>query len=123
MTDRNGTPRKAAECAAMTSPASSATQAAGPGGEHSPVRSENLFKLCRTGWRFPYPDTELQSRARRLTLPSASACRAGRRKRAAYPAVHSASPAMIAVRSEERRVGKEWRARWSAEHIEERESE
>ena len=59
--------------------------------------AQNYFQLPERTRALPYRDTELQFPRDHLTIASPSGAVQARRRLAAYPAVHNASAAMIAV--------------------------
>src|SRR5690349_25072368 len=68
-----------------------------PGRHQDPFGPKMFFNYPERTEVLPYRDTELQSPPDHLTNSSLSGTREARRRLAAYPAVHSASTAMIAV--------------------------
>jgi hypothetical protein len=69
----------------------------GRGGHHDPFGPKMIFNYPERTGVLPYRDTESQFPLDHLTIASPSGWPEERRRLAAYPAVHSASAAMIAV--------------------------
>ena len=67
----------------------------GRGGHHSPFGPKMIFNYPERTGVLPYRDTESQFPPDHLTIASPSGRPEERRRLAAYPAVHSASAAMI----------------------------
>jgi hypothetical protein len=69
----------------------------GRGGHHDPFGPKMIFNYPERTGVLPYRDTESQFPRDHLTIASPSGWPEERRRLAAYPAVHSASAAMMAV--------------------------
>src|SRR4029077_17555481 len=67
------------------------------GGQPGPFGPKMIFNYPERAWLLPYRDTKSQFRRDHLTGVSPSGRPEERRRRAAYPAVHSASAAIITV--------------------------